>query len=378
MNNSNKKIIIILAILLLGVLLLTAKLLAPNNVSHQDVPLNSSTSITTVPTQRDELLQDSTWCGTFQLVWNDMKNEIVKKDIIFTPQLTMVENLNAELFTQSMLSEDYYFKIYGLKTLDLKTKIEQGIWDKFQQRSDILDSFDWSSGGVHDDNNPDVQRYFLYTMLYRKFEFLNKFDELKTETFGKQNKQATYFGINNSSSSSLDDQMTVLFYHSKDNFAIQANTKTGDEVIFYKNPRGKTFEAIYDNMQKESKSYRGSKSFLSVDEFKAPKLDFNLKREYSELANKPFPTSRPGYDGEILKALQTIKLSLDATGGEIKSEAAIGMRVYSMALPSAPPKTPDPRYFYVDDTFTLFLRQTGQSQPYFAARIEDIDKFQLK
>ena len=40
------------------------------------------------------------------------------------------------------------------------------------------------------------------------------------------------------------------------------------------------------------------------------------------------------------------------------------------------PKTDEPRYFYVDDTFTIFLREKGQSLPYFAGRVEDITKFQ--
>lgn len=32
----------------------------------------------------------------------------------------MAENLNREEFTQDMLSEEHYFKIYGLQTLELK------------------------------------------------------------------------------------------------------------------------------------------------------------------------------------------------------------------------------------------------------------------
>ena len=40
------------------------------------------------------------------------------------------------------------------------------------------------------------------------------------------------------------------------------------------------------------------------------------------------------------------------------------------------PKPEEPRYFYVDNTFAIFLREKGQSSPYFAGRIEDITKFQ--
>ena len=40
------------------------------------------------------------------------------------------------------------------------------------------------------------------------------------------------------------------------------------------------------------------------------------------------------------------------------------------------PKIDKPRYFYVDDIFTIFLREKGRSIPYFAGRIENITKFQ--
>ena len=36
----------------------------------------------------------------------------------------------------------------------------------------------------------------------------------------------------------------------------------------------------------------------------------------------------------------------------------------------------NPRQFYLDDTFAIFLREKGKDMPYFAGRIEDITKFQ--
>ena len=40
------------------------------------------------------------------------------------------------------------------------------------------------------------------------------------------------------------------------------------------------------------------------------------------------------------------------------------------------PKEDEPRYFYVDNTFAIFLREKGKSKPYFAGGVEDITKFQ--
>ena len=69
---------------------------------------------------------------------------------------------------------------------------------------------------------------------------------------------------------------------------------------------------------------------------------------------------------EIGTAIQTIKFTLDDVGGKIKSEA--GMDVMKSSL--------DERYFYVDKTFAIFLKEKSKDKPYFAARVNDIRKFQ--
>lgn len=369
----NKKLLVTTVVVILLVFLV---IMLINRKGNTPTILEKTNGISVVPTMNDKITADSSWCGTFQLVWNDMKNEIVKKDVIFTPQLDMVENLNKEDFNESMLSEDYYYKIYGLKSLSLKEQIEKGIKEKFNQTSDILDDFDWSEDGLDDPNNKDVRRYFFYTMLYRKFEFLQEFDKLDNDKFGNKYTDIKYFGIDKNTKNSVGNQIRVLYYNSKDDFAVLVNTKTDDEVIFCKSPKGNTFNEIYKNMNNESNKYTGSKSFKDLDEFKAPNLTFNEKREYKELANKPFKTADPHYDtAEIMKAIQTIKFSLDEKGGEIKSEAAIDMKVTSTAIDTKPKKD-EPRYFYVDDTFTIFLREKGKTMPYFAGRIDDITKFQ--
>ena len=193
-----------------------------NEITQTPVVSDKQTEgVTIVPTMNDAIVTDSSWCGTFQLVWNDMKNEVVKQDVVFNPQLEMVKNLNKEDFNTSMLSDEYYYKIYGLKSLKLKEEIEKGIKEKFNQTSDILEDFDWSEEGLNDPNNPDVNRYFFYTMLYRNFEFLKAFDNLDKGKFANKYNNVEYFGIDNRTNGSVGKQIKVLYYNSKDDFAIK-------------------------------------------------------------------------------------------------------------------------------------------------------------
>lgn len=356
-------LIVIVISIFLSVLLHVSKI-KNNGMSddiNADVNIGSSENslINIVPTVLDEATENSAWCATFQLVWNDMKNELVKQDVVFNPQLEMVENLNKETFTENMISDEYYYKKWGLKNLELKEEIEKGIDEKFSQKSDILDILSWEEekGG----------EYLFYAMLYRKFEYLKEFDSIENGTF-KDRNDVESFGLVDSTDNSVGNQIDVLYYNSNDDFAILINTKDGDEVIFNKNPKGKNFKEIYDNMVKESEDFDGKRSFSDMDRFMAPKIKFNELRKYNELTYKPFMTA----DGEsmlISEAMQTIQFTLDEKGGEIKSEAAL------VALKSAI-LTDEPRDFYLDDTFVLFLKEEEKDFPYFAAKIDDISLFQ--
>ena len=106
-----------------------------------------------------------------------------------------------------------------------------------------------------------------------------------------------------------------------------------------------------------------------------PKLTINEEREYKEFENKLFETADPIYStASIAKGIQTIKFSLDEKGGEIKSEAALDVETFAAVIQE--PEDEEPRYFYIDNTFAIFLREKGQEMPYFAGRIQDITKYQ--
>lgn len=365
MKKIRKKRIIIISCICLIILGGIVYFMGNNKV--KDIPLTKG--ITIVPTMDDKITTDSSWCSTFQLVWNDMKNEIVKTDVVFNPQLEMVENLNKESFTEDMLSDEYYFKIYGFKNLELKEKIQKGIKEKFNQTSDILDDFDWNNDALDDPTSSDIRRYFFYTMLYREFKYKSKFSVLDNAKFGEY-EDIKYFGVNKNSKEAVRKQIEVLFYNSKDDFAVKIKTKDNDEVIFYKNPEGETFKEIYDSMMKKTNEYEESRDFSEKDFFMAPILSFNVKREYKELANKKFNTA-DGNIAMIEKAIQSIKFSLDETGGKVKSEAGVdSWKTTSMAEEE---KT---RYFNVNDTFALFLKEEKRNVPYLALRVDDITKYQ--
>lgn len=327
------------------------------NTPHYYGTINLATTLTL----EDEIENDTIWCGTFQLIWNDLKNDLAKQNIVFTPQLKVIENLNKETFTANDLSEKYYYKKVGTPSLQLKEEIEKAIKEKFNETSDILDDFEWE--------NRDPEDYFLYAMLKKNFEFEKAFEELENGKFGNY-ENVKYFGIKkNSESDELRKQVEVLYYNSKDDFAIKLKTKQEDEVILCKNPKGNTFNEIYQNIAEHKNTYKGNKNLQEGELLKVPNIKLKEKTEFNEIQNKPFLFSN-GDSYHIEKALQTIEFELDRTGGKIKSEAGMMVNKASGIIPN------EIREFAIDDTFAIFLVEQGKEKPYFAGKISDISKVQ--
>ena len=111
-----------------------------NNIKDQE-----NNDINFSLTMDDEIQNNTAWCGTFQLIWNDLKNDLAKQDIVFIddPNLQVVENLNKEEFKEEHLSEESYYKTYGHPSIEFKKQIEEAIKEKLNETSDILDDFNW-------------------------------------------------------------------------------------------------------------------------------------------------------------------------------------------------------------------------------------------
>lgn len=321
--------------------------------------INHAKTMNVVLSLEDKISNNTAWCGTFNLIWNDLKNDLAGQDIIFTPQLEIVENLNKGTFNTMHLAEESYYKVYGNPNLELKKQIEKAIKEKFDETSDILDDFDW--------NNSDPEDYFLYAMLKKEFEFPKEFTELENGTFGNY-ENVTYFGIDGSTDETVRNQVEVLYYTSKEEFAVKLLTKNNDEVILVKGNTANTFGKKYEEILQKNKAYKGDSSFGKEDILQIPNMHVDLKEEIKEIQNNPFFFSN-GKEYIIEKALQTIQFDLDKKGGKIKSEAGMTARLMSAIME-------EPRKFLLDDAFTIFLIEQGKDLPYFAANISDITTVQ--
>lgn len=313
-----------------------------------------------IPTMDTESNSKNTvWVGTFQLIWNDLTDELIKHPVEFVGgKSSVADKLNKKSFTADDLLESSYYKKWGLVSRNLKIEIEKGIKEKFNETSDILNNLDWT---------PAPEKYLLYAMLKKDFEYIRPFDKLPEGYFNGSEGKVKYFGINKHSKSYLRDTVTVLFYNGKDDYALLLKSKQGDNVYLYRTDDEKTLNLLYDDMIKKSKAYKGNKYFSEVDEFKAPNIDFKKERRFPELCNKQIKNT----NFMISDAIETVQFKMDEVGVKLKSEAAI-----ILGATCCPPPRIEPRYFYFDSRYVIFLQE--KSKPYFAMKIEDAKAVQGK
>ena len=161
-----------------------------------------ASNIEVLPTMQSKTnVQDRVWVGTFQIVWNDLMDKVAHTIVKFpegTPET--VNELNKQAFTVNELSENCYYRYVGKIQKNTKKIIAKAIKKKFHESSDLLDKLDMS---------PSKDRFIVYAMLKKDFEFTSAFDKLGTADF--RGKNAEFFGINSRSDEGLDKNVSVLF-----------------------------------------------------------------------------------------------------------------------------------------------------------------------
>lgn len=319
-------------------------------------------NINIVPTMKSDITNNSIWCATFKLVWNDFQYGILENNFRVSENNKTIEDLTTDTLKEDILSSEDYYKVVGKTTLELKEKIEGELIKRFNEKSDILNKIQFS------DKSDNI---LIYTMLKKIFSFKRKFDDLKKGNFGKSKNDIEYFGVdeNTKKPEKFAEQIIVLFYNSENDFAVMLETNTKDRIILYRTNSNENFEDTFEKINNKSNNYINYK-FSYKDTIKIPNLSFNIFKSYNDIKEKTFIRNRDNEPFEINEAMQTIQFELDKSGGRIKSEALIEMKETAIMMPEE-----DPRQFNFDDTFYLFLIEEEKEKPYFAARIEDIENF---
>jgi hypothetical protein len=291
------------------------------------------------------------YCLTFQIAWNELKDNIIKEDIRLTDEPPIVPFLNKSLSTKADISEDCYVAMAGFGKDGILEKINKALKAKFGADAPV----------VEEQLGPDW--IFAYAFLYKNLEFKQEFECLEKSIafpFNGGVKKVKAFGIKEYDSDSkrhqkIARQVSILhynFFSEHPDFVIRLKSASpDDEIILARVEPEETLAKTLAGVQRQIEN--AEPDTLDYDDtLQIPQFDFDLKHSYSELCNKHFKNK--GFKGYfILKAIQSIRFKLSEKGVLLKSEARI-------------PVPCEPKRLIFDRPFLIYLKEKGAKYPYFA------------
>lgn len=369
-----KKILIIYLVAIIVAALVVGMYVLKNEYGHKFKlvkPRYESSKVYSTTVSNSNL--DTIWCGTFQIAWNELMDYAGGTVEFEEAESLLANELNERKFTKEMLSGNSYYVKTGKASKSLKNEIDKDLKKLFN-----IDGGAKILEGQELDNSNGI---LIYSMLKKKFNFLEKFDDLKTGTFeGKDGtlEEVKIFGIDDESDSKLYDNVEVLFWDGKNvdsniglisnECAVKLKTKENEEVILYRTDKEGSFEDLYNEILNLSSNFEENKEFTEDDQLKIPCINIDVNISYDELCNKLIKNTDSEY---ISNAIQNIKFNLNSEGGIIFSEAAI--ITDSMSAPSL-----NARLFYFNKPFVIFVKELDKEKPYFAMKIDSAEYLQVE
>jgi hypothetical protein len=326
-----------------------------NNQTVETSTINESAktkvySVLNIPMEKRNMI----WCGTFQMAWNELRDNIIKEDIKLKDENALSPELNKKTFTKDYIDEKDYIAMAGYNKDGIVEKINASLKKKFNEEGK------WKVE-TKLQNPEDI---LAYGFLKKNIDFEYAFQDLK-DGLDFVGTKVKAFGLGDikeeENRNRLAKQVKLLFYDSDDNFIISLKGKnTNDEVILAhiepKDTLSNTLNYALSNSGKEE--VVTSNDFLQI-----PMFQFDINKNFNELINKSLENK--GFeDYSIGSAIQRIQFSLTERGAELKSKAEIGM-LKSVATPKKPKK------LVFDKPFLLYMKQKDKDKPYFVMWVEN-------
>jgi hypothetical protein len=311
-------------------------------VAHPEVPIMPETNVL--------------WCGTLQLAWNEaigLEGEKLK----FRQPSVEADLLNREDFKRGDLDPGSYVAVADFERNQVEAKIRAALVKTFHGAAspELIPPVP---------AHPGPDDFVAYAYLYKNLAFATPFGETDPITFG--DKAVKSFGFRYGGPHVPEEaveQVEICDYQSEDDFVIRLTTKAAeDELILAKVAPGATLEATIQGVLERVKN---SKHEMPDDDDRlaVPKLNFDLRRDFSELEGlvlQPSPTAKIKTPLVLAKAEQLVRFQLNEKGAILKSEAVITLPAGAMRMPTPP------RSMIFDKPFLILMKQAKADQPYFA------------
>ncbi|MBN2511378.1 MAG: hypothetical protein JXB18_00435 [Sedimentisphaerales bacterium] len=308
--------------------------------------------------------QNLIWCSSFQLAWNEFKNDIVQEPVLLSSSQKLADLLNqAPQSKQDILDSDYYAKAGFVKD-DIIGTIRRDMLQKFPDEP--VPAFDDAAS----DTAIIAYAFIAANVRFKIPYFENDKEMLFTDSTGKRTP-VTSFGIREEDDYAyypLRRQIQILFNRHDSNYkltecaidlykdsspnqivlALVESKETLTETLAY------IEEQHQKNLEKDYDAEFGPNDILLV-----PNLFWKITHSFDELEGNTI--ANPKYQGmPIAKATQVIQFRLDRSGAEIKSES----KLYCLPVPT---------YYVFDRPFLIYIKKRDAEYPFFVMWVDNAE-----
>jgi hypothetical protein len=295
------------------------------------------------------------WCGTFQLVWNEMCG-LVGEDLHFENDPPMVAEMNKKAFTAASLDDDSYVALAGHVRDGIHGKITAALATKFKGRA-----------SPHFLPNPATtprpQDIAGYAYLFKHLEFAVPFERLE-QPLPFEGTPVSAFGMGEykPGHQAMYPQISILEYKGPDDFIIELKTKTaGDQLILAKVRPAATLGQTVAEVNQRIAAAKPTPAVMN-DVLAVPRFNFDVTRQFQEIMGAGYlVVKNPAVakDLRVMEALQNIRFELDEKGVRLRSEA-------HMSLSCGAESRAVTHWLIFDKPFLVLMKRTGAAVPYFA------------
>ncbi|MBN1919240.1 MAG: hypothetical protein JW889_15155 [Verrucomicrobia bacterium] len=295
------------------------------------------------------------WCASFQLAWNEFKNDVIGEPVKITDAQEIADRLNASMITTAVLEPGDYYAKAGYVEAGAVERIEREMSTRFP---DVA----LPKIGV---GHPDpVAVAFAYLQVSVKFSQI--FDENR-DSFLFRGVPVTSFGIRENGKKPDDPArgQVLILYSSEDMdepwsdenefiLDLSSGTEPYEIILARVDPRSslaETVAAVDLGMETGRSNY--SRRLEHQDVLLVPNLHWKVEHHFKEIEGSDKPLQNEGHGGNWLDpAWQMIEFKLDRAGAVLRSEATI----------KEVPGEVEPRRFVFDRPFLILMRKRQEGK----------------
>lgn len=304
------------------------------------------------------------WCSSFQLAWNELKDNIIKAPILLGENQELAGLLNQANQSKQDIMEDEYYARAGLVGENIIETIQQEMKQKYP--NEPVPSFEDVLPG-----DSIVSYSFLSANVRFKIPYFENDKELVyTDSTGNKTS-ITSFGIREQDDYAffkLRRQIKILFCERDEEFKVMKcavdlcqESSPNQIVLAMIEPKETLIETLsyIDQQYKNTPEDEYYHEFGPNDVLLVPNIFWRIVHRFNELEGKTI--QNPEYQGwPIQRAMQVIQFRLDRSGAELKSESKLYVQ-------------PIPTFYVFDRPFLIYIKKRGADYPFFTMWVDNAD-----